>query len=78
MTGAKAIGAIADKLRFELDALHRPLRTTDSRYSQLTTAEIVRFVKRLLATLEALDRNARAGLALEMLMLDLPTVAVQV
>ena len=43
--------------------------------SRLNTAQIVRFVKRLLETLEALDRNASARLALEVLMLDLPTVA---
>ena len=43
--------------------------------SQLTTAEIVRFIKSLLETLEALVRNASARLALEVLMLDLPTTA---
>jgi DNA polymerase-3 subunit delta' len=43
--------------------------------SRLSTAQIVRFVKRLLETLEALDRNASARLALEVLMLDLPTMA---
>ncbi len=41
--------------------------------SHLTTAGIVGFVKRLLSTLEALDRNAGPRLALESLMLDLPT-----
>jgi DNA polymerase III gamma/tau subunit len=45
--------------------------------AQLTSVQIVRFVKRLLETLEALDRNARARLALEMLMLDLPITTVK-
>ncbi len=45
--------------------------------SQLTSAQIVRFIRRLLATLEALDRNASPRLALEVLMLDLPTARVQ-
>lgn len=40
--------------------------------SQLSTAQIVGFSKRILETLEALDRNASARLALEVLMLDLP------
>jgi DNA polymerase-3 subunit delta' len=46
--------------------------------AQLTSVQIVRFVKRLLETLEALDRNARARLALEMLMLDLPVTTVKI
>ena len=41
--------------------------------TQLATAEIVGFIKILLETLEALDRNASARLALEVLMLGLPT-----
>jgi DNA polymerase III subunit delta' len=40
--------------------------------SQLTTPQIVRFIKALQQTLEALDSNANARLALEVLMLDLP------
>jgi DNA polymerase-3 subunit delta' len=39
----------------------------------LTTVQIVVFIKRVLETLEALDRNASARLALEVLMLDLPS-----
>ncbi len=45
--------------------------------AQLTSVQIVRFIKRLLETLEALDRNASARLALEVLMLDLPITTVQ-
>ena len=40
--------------------------------ASLTTADVVGFVKRLLATLEALDQNASPRLALESLMLNLP------
>ena len=43
--------------------------------AQLTTPEIVAFVRKLLETLESLDRNASARLALEVLMLDLPAAA---
>ena len=46
--------------------------------AQLTSVQIVRFIKRLLETLEALDRNASARLALEVLMLDLPITTVRV
>lgn len=38
----------------------------------LTTAQLVGFVKRLVQTLEALDANANARLALETLMINLP------
>ena len=44
--------------------------------TQLTTPQIVHFIKRLVESLEALDRNASARLALEVLMLDLPAPAV--
>ena len=44
--------------------------------TQLTTSQIVFFIKSLLATLQALDQNASARLALEVLMLDLPAAAV--
>ena len=43
--------------------------------SALPTADIVMFVKRLLATLEALDQNASPRLALESLMIMLPSEA---
>jgi DNA polymerase-3 subunit delta' len=46
-----------------------PLRLQATR---LTTAQVVAFIKRLNLTLEALDRNANARLALEVLMLNLP------
>ena len=46
-----------------------PLRLQATR---LTTAQAVAFIKRLNLTLEALDRNANARLALEVLMLNLP------
>ena len=57
--------------------IHNIDRQTELRLqaSQLTTAEIVRFIKILLETLEALGRNASARLALEVLMLGLPTTA---
>ena len=45
--------------------------------TQLTTHQIVAFIKRILDTLEALDSNASARLALEVLMLDLPLAEVQ-
>ncbi len=45
--------------------------------TQLTTLKIVVFIKRILDTLEALDSNASARLALEVLMLDLPLTAAQ-
>lgn len=45
--------------------------------TQLTTLQIVGFIKRVLDTLEALDRNASARLALEVLMLDLPVATAQ-
>ena len=44
--------------------------------TQLMTSQIVLFIKSLLATLQALDQNASARLALEVLMLDLPASAV--
>ena len=40
--------------------------------TRLTTGQIVAFIKRLGETLDALDKNASARLALEVLMLDLP------
>lgn len=43
-----------------------------SQAGRLTTEEIAGFIKAILATVEALDRNAAARLALEVLMLDLP------
>ena len=45
--------------------------------TQLTTLQIVAFIKRVLDTLEALDSNASARLALEVLMLELPLAAAQ-
>ncbi len=45
--------------------------------TQLSTVQIVGFIKRILETLEALDRNASARLALEVLMLDLPAGTAQ-
>ena len=55
--------------------IHNTDRQTELRLqaTQLTTAEIVGFIKILVETLEALDRNASARLALEVLMLGLPT-----
>lgn len=41
--------------------------------TRLTTPQIVGFIKRLLQTLHALDSNANSRLALEVLMLNLPT-----
>ena len=57
--------------------IHNTDRQTELRFqaTQLTTLQIVRFIKTLLETLEALGRNASARLALEVLMLDLPTTA---
>ncbi|MDA0733863.1 MAG: DNA polymerase III subunit [Chloroflexi bacterium] len=46
--------------------------------TQLTTPQIVGFVKALNQTLEALDSNANARLALEVLMLNLPGVKIRV
>ncbi len=43
--------------------------------AQLTTGQVVEAIKALLQTLEALDRNARPSLALEVLMLRLPVLA---
>ncbi len=48
-----------------------------SQATRLTTVQIVGFIKRVLDTLDALDRNASARLALEVLMLDLPLSAAQ-
>lgn len=57
--------------------IHNTDRQTELRLqaTQLTTTQIVRFINALLETLEALVRNASARLALEILMLDLPTTA---
>ena len=57
--------------------IHNTDRQTELRLqaSQLSTTEIVGFIKILLETLEALVRNASARLALEVLMLGLPTTA---
>ena len=57
--------------------IHNTDRGADLRLqaAQLSTAEIVGFIKMLLETLEALGRNASARLALEVLMLDLPIAA---
>jgi DNA polymerase-3 subunit delta' len=57
--------------------IHNSDRQTELRFqaTQLTTAEIVRFINIVLATLEALGRNASARLALEVLMLGLPPTA---
>ena len=51
-----------------------PLRLQATR---LSTAQVVAFIKRLNRTLEALDANANARLALETLMLGLPTVSTR-
>lgn len=45
--------------------------------SSLTTPQIVDFIRRLLRTIAALDENASARLALEVLMLNLPTEAAR-
>ena len=57
--------------------LNNPARLLDLQMlaSRMTTANIVKFVKRLLATLEALDQNASPRLALESLMISLPSEA---
>ena len=57
--------------------IHNTDRETELRLqaARLGTAEIVAFVRKLLETLESLDRNASARLALEVLMLDLPVTA---
>ena len=46
--------------------------------TQLSTPQIIGFVKSLNFTLEALDSNANARLALEVLMLNLPGVNIRV
>ena len=51
-----------------------PLRLQATR---LTTAQVVAFIKRLNRTLEALDANANARLALETLLLGLPTISAR-
>ncbi len=53
-------------------------RTSELRLqaSLLSTGQVVDFIKSILRTVEALDRNARPRLALEVLMLALPTAAV--
>ncbi|HEU0022302.1 MAG TPA: DNA polymerase III subunit [Dehalococcoidia bacterium] len=58
----------AEKFVQNLDQI-TPLRL---QATQLTTRQVVDFVKGLNRTLEALDRNANARLALEVLMLELP------
>lgn len=60
--------------------VHNEDRITELRLqaSRLAAAQVVGFIKRLVETLEALDRNASARLALEVMMLDLPTKAVQI
>ena len=60
--------------------VHNEDRITELRLqaSRLATAQVVGFIKRLVETLEALDRNASPRLALEVMMLDLPTTAVQI
>jgi hypothetical protein len=42
------------------------------RASELSTAQVAVFIRALLTTLEALDHNANARLALEVMMLSLP------
>ena len=51
-----------------------PLRLQATR---LSTAQVVAFIKRLNRTLEALDANANARLALETLMLGLPAISTR-
>ena len=46
--------------------------------SSLNTAEILRFINRLIRTLSTLDSNANPRLAMEVLMLNLPIEASQV
>ena len=46
--------------------------------TRLTTSQTVSFIKLLQGTLEALDSNANARLALEVLMLNLPAVKISV
>ena len=46
--------------------------------TQLSTRQVVGFVRELLQTIEALDRNANPRLALEVLMLNLPTARISV
>lgn len=59
--------------------VHNEDRMTELRLqaSRLATGQVVGFIKRLMETLEALNRNASARLALEVMMLDLPTTAVR-
>ena len=45
--------------------------------SQLSTLQIVGFIKALNQTLEALDSNANPRLALEVLMLNLPAARIE-
>lgn len=56
--------------------IHNTDRETELRLqaAQLGTPEIVGFIRKLSETVEALDSNASARLALEVLMLDLPAV----
>jgi DNA polymerase-3 subunit delta' len=46
--------------------------------TQLSALQVVVFVRELLQTIEALDRNANPRLALEVLMLNLPTARISV
>ena len=57
--------------------IHNTDRETELRLqaAQLGTPEIVGFIRKLSETVEALDSNASARLALEVLMLDLPASA---
>jgi DNA polymerase-3 subunit delta' len=59
--------------------IHNEDRITELRLqaSHLATAQVVAFIKRLEETLEALDHNVSARLALEVMMLDLPTKAAR-
>ena len=56
--------------------IHNADRETELRLqaAQLATPEIVGFIRKLSETVQALDSNASARLALEVLMLDLPAV----
>ncbi|PKB80571.1 MAG: hypothetical protein BZY88_08565 [SAR202 cluster bacterium Io17-Chloro-G9] len=46
--------------------------------ASLSTAQIVQFIRRLMETLSALDRNVSARLALEVMMLNLPIQAAKI
>ena len=61
------------------DFVHNSDRLGDLNHQagRLTTFQIVEFIKHILATLVSLDRNASARLALEVLMLNLPTELVE-